>query len=203
MNNNGTFSIHRLDHCLREVNITTATTAANDLSSGPALSSGPPPKPIVKAECPSCWPFIHGRVEGVIHVPTGGSTCFTTCQVLNITGGAAYFLTDNDVKKAKHRLSSIDLYHEHLVLEREDGGHGSTKDDSLYDTRFLTNRQKRLVSYLKIYRHIWGKGVRGVRKELPACTCKVIRRWWPDDADDDDILRQIDAGEAARYVAVE
>ena len=55
---------------------------------------------------------------------------------------------------------------------------------SVYQVQFLTNRQKRLVAYYKIFRHIYTKGKYKVVLALPPCVCQMIRKWWPDDGDD-------------------
>jgi hypothetical protein len=54
----------------------------------------------------------------------------------------------------------------------------------VYQVQFLTNRQKRLVAYYKIFRHIYTKGKYKVVLALPPCVCQMIRKWWPDDGDD-------------------
>ena len=64
-----------------------------------------------------------------------------------------------------------------------------------YAVRNCTGRQKRLVSYYKVFRYIFGKGTHGVRRKLPACVCNVVQRWYPDDKHDEEYQRQIEAGE--------
>ena len=44
----------------------------------------------------------------------------------------------------------------------------------------LTNRQKRLVLYLKLFRFLYGFGRSGVRIPLPRCLVARIRRMYPD-----------------------
>jgi hypothetical protein len=86
------------------------------------------------------------------------------------------FLDDSDVRAAKDRLSKSAVYQEHLT--------GKAAGGDLYEVAHLTNRQKRVVAYLKVYRHMYGVGQYRVRKDLPACVCLGIRVWWPDDQDD-------------------
>jgi hypothetical protein len=105
-----------------------------------------------------------------------GVPCYTQCPTLGMINGAGQFLDDSDVKTAKDRLSKSAVYQEHLQKQAAGG--------NLYEVAYLTNRQKRVVAYLKVYRHMYGVGQYRVRKDLPACVCLGIRVWWPDDQDD-------------------
>ena len=98
------------------------------------------------------------------------------------------FLDDSDVRAAKDRLSKSAVYQEHLT--------GKAAGGDLYEVAHLTNRQKRVVAYLKVYRHMYGVGQYRVRKDLPACVCLGIRglvarqpgrRGLPWSADEDDL----------------
>ena len=50
----------------------------------------------------------------------------------------------------------------------------------------LTNRQKRLVLYLKLFRFLYGIGRSGVRIPLPRCLVARIRRLYHDEGEDFD-----------------
>ena len=102
--------------------------------------------------------------------PVTGFMCYTEDTLLGIMDGADGFLEDKDVFSAKTRLSLIDEYDDHL--DQQAGDHSQGK----YILRNCTGRQKRLVAYYKVYRHIFGKGERGVRKILPACCCLCVRQ---------------------------
>ena len=88
------------------------------------------------------------------------------------------FLLNADVERSSKRLSIIDVYLTHLT------DNSSAHSDGTFVVRNCTGRQKRLVAYHKIFRHIFGKGEYGVRRKLPACACNVVQSWYPDDADD-------------------
>ena len=77
---------------------------------------------------------------------------------------------------------------ERVVLLRQRQHCGNAEDTTgkvnIYQVEFLTNRQKRLVSYYKVFRHIYTKGKYREVLPLPSCVCLLIRSWWPDDDDD-------------------
>ena len=142
--------------------------------------------------CSSCKPFIRNRFNEVINLPE--KHCYTICTKFTLVAGKDAFLVDGDVHLARYRLKKIDEYLEHLEQKKEDND--DDDDGKLYRVKYCTNRQKRLVAYLKTYRHIYGKGKYGVRKDLPACVCLAVGAWWPDDADDRRIQGEADADEA-------
>ena len=113
------------------------------------------------------------------------------CVVLGMTKGKDGFLVDGDVELAKKRLSLIDVYLNHLNEKAR--AHGGKK----FVVCNCTGRQKRLVAYYKIYRHIFGKGEYGKRRSLPACTCILLRQWFPDDDADVEYQGQLEDGSAA------
>ena len=102
-------------------------------------------------------------------------------------------MSDADVKTGRFRLVKVDEYKKHLVSQRN--AEDATGKLDLYQVRFLTNRQKRVVAYYKVFRHIYTKGKYREVLPLPSCVCFLIRKWWPDD-DDDRRLRG-DVGDAA------
>ena len=125
--------------------------------------------------------------------PSSGPRCYKECAALGLTRGPEGFLDDADVKTGRFRLIKVDEYKKHLVSQRN--AEDDTGKMNLYQVRFLTNRQKRLVAYYKIFRHIYTKGKYREVLPLPSCVCFLIRKWWPDD-DDDRRLRG-DVGDAA------
>ena len=162
--------------------------------SGAAAAARPAPAPPSSVKrtprrCPSCLPFDHE--DGVVNPPPqmGGHKCYTECARLGMKDGKDGFLSDGDVELAKKRLSLISVYIKHLK------DNASTHDEGTFAVRNCTGRQKRLVAYYKIYRHIFSKGVHGVRRTLPACACILVRQWFPDDADDRKYQQQIEDGE--------
>ena len=63
------------------------------------------------------------------------------------------FLLNADVERSSKRLSIIDVYLTHLT------DNSSAHSDGTFVVRNCTGRQKRLVAYHKIFRHIFvGKG---------------------------------------------
>ena len=92
------------------------------------------------------------------------------------------FLNDGDVVAAKYRLRKNPKYREHLKKKAEAArGGGATRVSHHYKVEYLTNRQKRLVAYYKVFKHIYTKGRYGVVLPLPMCLCRCFRKWWPDD----------------------
>ena len=113
---------------------------------------------------------------------TQEARCYKECTELGLTRGAVGFLCDADVKTAKYRLDRVKAYKQHLVQQRN--ADDPTGKVNIYQVEFLTNRQKRLVSYYKVFRHIYTKGKYREVLPLPSCVCLLIRSWWPDDDDD-------------------
>ena len=162
----------------------------------------PPPQQqlVKKAKLRRCASCIDFDIGDVVHRPTGPHKCYSkgpwSNALTDISGGKDIFLQDADVKEAKGRLSLISEFLDHLKKKAKD------HDDGVFAVLSCTGRQKRLVAYLKIFRHIYGKGVHGERKELPACTLIRVRAWFPDDEDDANILIKIGA-EVAAYDVVQ
>ena len=102
------------------------------------------------------------------------------CGELGMLNGKDGFLVNADINRARKRLSIISVYEDHLTEEAR------AHDEGKYAVRNCTGRQKRLVSYYKVFRYIFGKGTHGVRRKLPACVCNVVQRWYPDDKHDEE-----------------
>ena len=108
--------------------------------------------------------------------PADGTQCYRTVL---FGPGKDMFLEDADVVAAKHRLSRVVVYRDYLKQKAQDAGESSS-----FKVAFLTNRQKRLTAYYKVFKYIYTKGRYKVVLPLPTCVCLRIRKWWPDDDDD-------------------
>ncbi len=124
----------------------------------------------------------HDVVGVQLGPPSSAPCCYKTCPNLGLLRGSDGFLVDADVQTAKHRLTKDPEYKKHLYGKRL--AFDSRARASLYQVMFLTNRQKRLVAYYKIFRHIYTKGKYRKVLALPSCVCQMVRKWWPDDGDD-------------------
>jgi hypothetical protein len=191
---------------------------SSEKTRGGGLVQPPPPPPAGGAvrrpagrpyHCPSCKKYhnsysglvdLDSDVVGVDKPPTSsGNRCYKECPTLGLLRGPGGFLGDEDVKTARYRLNKVEAYKKHLVQQRN--AEDTTGKASLYQVVFLTNRQKRVVAYYKIFRHIYTKGKYREVLPLPSCVCFVIRKWWPDD-DDDRRLRG-DVGNVADSTVIE
>ena len=70
-------------------------------------------------------------------------------KIVLFVDGPSIFLADADIDAAKHRLTRVLLYRDHLVAAAEEAGTSSPYK--------VTNRQKRLVAHYKVFKYIYIK----------------------------------------------
>ena len=101
-------------------------------------------------------------------------------------------IDNTDVHISKARLIKSTVWHRQLESTAEQFG----EEQNIFQARFLTNRQRRLVTYHKMYNLIFGtRNDDRSRRVLPECLRLFLLQHFPDDDDDAQCLKELEAGD--------